>query len=46
MTVNVPYCPYSSISAAGGARALCRTYYRDHDRVQFASDPSLHQFFH
>ena len=21
--------------------ALCRTYYRDHDRVQFSSDPSL-----
>ena len=24
--------------------ALCRTYYRDHDRVQFASDPSLRNF--
>jgi radical SAM superfamily enzyme YgiQ (UPF0313 family) len=24
--------------------ALCRTYYREHDRVQFASDPSLHNF--
>ena len=24
--------------------ALCRTYYRDNDRVQFASDPSLRNF--
>ena len=23
---------------------LCRTHYRDHERVQFANDPSLHNF--
>jgi len=37
----------SVLEHLGGRRplaALCRTYYRDHDRVQFASDPSLRNF--
>src|SRR6476620_4908028 len=37
----------SVLEYLGGRRklaTLCRTYYRDHDRVQFASDPSLRNF--